>query len=136
MRRLKTLALLVLFAAGVVQGWRFRPYDRAVLADDQLYFYVAERVASGVPPHLSLVDHKHQLAAMVSGAAIAVGRPFGADDVLAGRMPSIVFAAAVAPLLCILGEALTGSFVAGLMAAICSLTFRMFYIEAATGFRP
>jgi hypothetical protein len=135
-RSLKTLALLVLFAAGVIAGWRFRPVDRPIFADDQLYFYVAERAASGVPPHVSLVDHKHQLAPLISAAAIAVGRVFGADDVLAGRIVSILAAAAVVPLLGLLAAALTGSFAAGLAAAACTLTLKMFFIEAATGFRP
>lgn len=135
-RSVKFLVLAALFAAGLVQGLRFHPADRAVFADDQLYFYVAERAASGVPPHVSLVDHKHQLTPLVSGAAIAIGRIFGADDVLAGRVPSILLAAAVVPLLCMLGEGLTGSFAAGLVAAACALTFKMFFIEAATGFRP
>jgi len=130
------LALAALFAAGVFQGLRFRPAERAVYADDQLYFYVAERAASGVPPHVSLVDHKHQLAPLISAASMAIGRLFGADDVLAGRVPSIVLAAAVVPMLCMLGEALTGSFAAGVAAAACALTLKMFFIEAATGFRP
>jgi hypothetical protein len=133
---LRALALVALFLAGIHQGWTFRPWDRAVIADDQLYFYVAERAASGVAPHASLVDHKHQLSGLVSGAAMAVGRLFGADDVQAARVPSIVFAAAVVPLLTMLAAALTGSFAAGLVAGACALTFRMFFIEAATGFRP
>jgi hypothetical protein len=40
---------------------------------------------------------------------MAIGRLFGADDVLAGRVPSIVLAAAVVPMLCMLGEALTAA---------------------------
>lgn len=136
MHGLRALALLVLFLAGIHQGWTFRPWDRGIIADDQLYFYVAERAASGVAPHASLVDHKHQLSGLISGAAMAVGRVFGADDVQAARVPSIVFAAAIVPLLVVIAEAVTGSFAAGLVAGACALTFRMFFIEAATGFRP
>ena len=52
------------------------------------------------------------------------------------RSGVIVLAAAVVPLLCVLAYALTGSYGAALVAAACALTFRMFFVEAATGFRP
>jgi hypothetical protein len=55
----------------------YEPFDRPITIDNQLYFYVAERVAAGVPPHLSLVDHKHALSAMLSGWAMWPGRVFG-----------------------------------------------------------
>jgi hypothetical protein len=112
------------------------PLVRSVQTDNQLYFFVAERVASGVPPHISLVDHKHQLPALLSGAAIAAGRRLGADDVIAARVLSIAVAVVIVVGLFALAHTLTGDPFAAMLTALAFLSFRTVFLEAATGFRP
>src|SRR5688500_3553860 len=91
-----------LFAAGLYQAYTHYPAQVGLVGDDQLYFFVAERAASGVPPHLSLVDHKHQLTALLSAIPMRIGRSFGADDVVAGRVASMLAAAGTVVLLFLL----------------------------------
>src|SRR5262245_35580044 len=79
---------VVLAAITLLQCWRYEPLSRPITVDDQVYFYISERAAAGVPPHVSLVDHKHQLTALLSAAAMSAGRPLGIDDVIAARVLS------------------------------------------------
>ena len=125
---------LGLAAAAIVQIVRFEPTVRSVQADNQIYFYIAERVAAGVAPHVSLVDHKHQLSALLSGAAISTGRMWGADDVMSSRLLSAVIAVLTVLLIFQLGLSVSGSLVAGLFAAVAFLGFRSLFLEAAIGF--
>lgn len=104
--------------------------------DNQVYFYVAERVAAGVPPHVSLLDHKHALAAMLSGWAMVGGRALGVDDVLAVRALSIAVAALVPPAVWSVTLRLTSIPLAAHLAAFVALSFDDFFSQGAAGVRP
>ncbi|MFN2377191.1 MAG: hypothetical protein ABR538_11685, partial [Candidatus Binatia bacterium] len=90
--------LVVWALAAAAFFWRLDALERPLRADNQLYFFMAERAASGVPPHVSHVDSKNQLGVLVTAAAIAGGRAVGADDVVASRVVSIAAAAAAVAL--------------------------------------
>jgi len=121
---------------GAYSAWANAPLTRPITIDNQLYYYIAEQVADGVPPHVSLVDHKHALSSMLSGAAIAVGRLFDVDDVFATRAVSLAFAVLVAPGLWIIAYQLTKNAVVAHLAAAIMLTFGDYYSQAAMGVRP
>ena len=114
----------------------YEPFDRPITIDNQLYFYVAERVAAGVPPHVSLVDHKHALSAMLSGWAMWPGRVFGLDDVYSVRVLSMLFAATLPAALWSVALRLTGRPIVAHIAAFVSLSFDDFFAQAAMGVRP
>lgn len=114
----------------------YEPFERAITIDNQLYFYVAERVAAGVPPHVSLVDHKHALSAMLSGWAMWPGRAFGLDDVYSVRVLSMLFAATLPAALWTVALRLTGRPIAAHIAAFVSLSFDDFFAQAVMGVRP
>lgn len=114
----------------------YTPTERGIYYDNQIYFYMSERVASGEPPHVSLVDHKHQLSTMLSGWAISIGRSLDLDDVMAGRGLSIGFALAFPALIALLAAQTWGSAAAAWLAAALCVSFVDFYFMAVVGFRP
>jgi hypothetical protein len=132
----RRLHLAAFFLLGLYANWANLPTERPITIDNQLYYYVAERVASGVPPHISLVDHKHALSSMVSGAAIAIGRMTGMDDVMAARTVSVLLTALIAPALWIAAYELTKNAVVAHLTAAIFLTFTDFFAQAAMGVRP
>jgi hypothetical protein len=127
-------ALLV--AGTIVAWWIQEPFTRALAADNQLYWYMSERVASGVAPYASIVDLKHALAPLVTGAGIAFGRMFGVDDVLASRLVSLL--ASIATVLGIhrLARMLGWSAMAAAIAATAMLCFGEYHMQVASGARP
>lgn len=127
----RALLAWALFAAAFC--WRLDPVHRPLVADNQLYFYMAERAASGVPPHVSHVDSKNQLGVLITAAAIAAGRPAGVDDVLASRIVSIAFLSLSVALAAELAAALAGSTIAGHVSALSLLAVRALADHSAAG---
>ncbi|MFN2425725.1 MAG: glycosyltransferase family 39 protein [Candidatus Binatia bacterium] len=130
---MKRTFLLFWAIVAVAVCWRLDPVDRPLTGDNQLYFYLAERAASGVPPHVSHVDTKNQLGTLITATAIASGRGAGVDDVLASRVASIAFAAVSVVLAAELATLLAGSVAAGHVAAVALLAARGVAEHAATG---
>jgi hypothetical protein len=133
-RRCAPYAVLVALALWLCR--LYEPFDRAITIDNQLYIYVAERVAAGVPPHVSLVDHKHALSAMLSGWAMWVGRAVGIDDVHSARILSMGMAATLPAALWAVALQLTGRTIVAHIAAFVALTFDDFFAQSAMGVRP
>jgi hypothetical protein len=117
------------------------PASRPITGDNQVYFFMAERAASGTPPHLSHVDTKQQLGTLVTAAAIATGRAAGFDDVLAARTVSIAAAATAVALAALLAWSFAAALLpsagapllAAAFAALGVITARGFAEHAATG---
>jgi len=107
--------------------------ERPLLADNQLYFYMAERAASGVPPHVSFVDSKNELGVLLTAAAIGAGRVVGIDDVMSSRAVSVVFMALSVALVAELATLLAGGAAAGHVAALALLAVRGMAEHTATG---
>lgn len=127
-------AVAALAAAGICRS--YQPARAELAMDNQHYFYIAERAASGRPPHVSQIDSKSQLGPLIAAAAIAVARPLGGDDVIAARtmgMATVLVSVAVAALLAFdLGGGVAGAVLtAGLLFLVRGL-----FVEGATGVRP
>lgn len=113
--------------------WRLDPVERPLVADNQLYFYMAERAAAGVPPHISHVDSKNELGVLLTAGAIRAGRMVGMDDVLSSRLISIAFAVAAVVLIAELGTLLTASAAVGHLSALALLAARGIAEHSAAG---
>lgn len=124
-------ALVTVLACAAAGAW-WRP----LTADNQVYFFVAERAASGVPPHLSLVDSKSQWSGLLGAAGIVAGRAVGLDDVRSTRVVSIAFAAAAVAAIAELGLLVGGARAGGHLAALALLGSRGFVAHAAIGSNP
>ena len=135
-RRARALLALAFFFVGVAAGWRQDPKTRPFTFDNQIYFYMAERAAAGVAPHVSLVDHKHQLSTILSGLAIRAGRKLGIQDVIAVRAMSIAVAGLTVAAVTWLAAELTGSLAGAALAGLAMLVFPGYFTQAAMGVRP
>jgi hypothetical protein len=133
---MKRSSLLLWAFVALLACWRLDPAQRPITGDNQLYLYLAERAASGVAPHVSLVDTKSQLGVLTTAAAMRAGRGAGIDDVASSRAASIAVAATAVVLAGMLAALLTGSTVAGHVAALAMLASRGFADHAATGSNP
>jgi hypothetical protein len=127
---------LAFFALGAWCSWVFDPASLSFSADNQTFYFISERFASGIPPHEGLVNHKLALSMMLSGGAIRIGRLLGVDDVSAARMLSVAFAAGMPALVYVLTLRLARNRAAALLAGAAMLTFSDFFKQGAMGVRP
>jgi hypothetical protein len=123
------------FAAAVYVSWLHDPVRKGLSFDNQVYYYIADQVADGVPPHVSLVEHKHQLPTLMSGFAMRAARAFGGDELLAMRVVSIAMAGVMTASTAWVAAELAG-LGAGLIAACAMLALPGMYSQAAMGVRP
>lgn len=124
------------FFAGVAYCLRFRPDVRPFAIDNQIYFFMAERVASGVPPHISMVDHKNALSSLVSGLAIAIGRWLDLDDATSVRIVSCAATGATVAAVWLLTWRLRGRQIDAHVAALSMFVFVDFFVQGSQGVRP
>ncbi|RMF22708.1 MAG: hypothetical protein D6760_06910, partial [Deltaproteobacteria bacterium] len=127
---------VAVFAAALAACWSFGPGRLGFAIDNQAFFYVAERVAAGTPPHVSLVNHKLALAMLVSGWAMNAGRMVGLDDVMSVRLLSMAVAAGGVVLLWQLARRLLDGGRAALLALLIMLSSWDFFLQACMGVRP
>ncbi|HYC00637.1 MAG TPA: hypothetical protein VEC57_15995 [Candidatus Limnocylindrales bacterium] len=132
----RRVLLLVICAVTVVACLRHQLMERRIDDDNRLYFYLAERAASGVAPHVSAPDVKTQLGTLTFAASIAAGRMLGADDVIAGRLGSTVTLALAAVAVAALVLEITGSALAAALAVLALLTANGVLYHTAVGFNP
>lgn len=124
------------FVIALANIWVYRGWERSLTADNQHYFFIAERAASGLAPHLSQVDPKTMLAPMLGGLAISAGRTVGLDDVHAAKLLSFLVVGFSVGLMWYLGWRLSGDPWAGHFAALALLGCWGFFHEGAIGARP
>ena len=125
------------FALALAMCWLRGPSDMSLLVDNQHYFFIAERAASGIAPHVSQFDPKNALSLLITAAAIKASRLTGiGDDLAAARWISIVFASAAVSLLWLCVWMLTRRRLAAHLSAVIMLGFPLFFIMAAMGARP
>jgi hypothetical protein len=111
-------------------------HDLPLLSDNQHYFFIAERAASGVPPHISQFDPKNALGILIPAGAIRIGRLAGIDDLVAVRMISIAAGALAVALIWPLARRLTGSATAAWIGSAAMLALHRFVLMAAMGAQP
>ncbi|MFN2426031.1 MAG: hypothetical protein ABR587_06250 [Candidatus Binatia bacterium] len=126
----------LLFLIGLGACWRLNPLGVPIQFDNQVYYYIAERAASGIPPHVSEFDPKNALSMLMTAAAIRIGRGVGVDDLLAARALSIAVTAAVLPLLWTATRRLGGNRWMAAVAVAVPLLFVDYLSLAVAGARP
>lgn len=126
------VALLV----GVAACYRYDLAELPIVLDNQTYFTIAERAASGVAPHVSQFDPKNALSMLLTAAAMAVGRLFGADDVYAARAAGVLATGLTFSLVWLAARRLWQSRTAAWGAVVSLLVFHGFTYLGAMGSRP
>jgi hypothetical protein len=110
--------------------------DTPLLSDNQHYFFIAERAAAGVPPHISQFDPKNALGMLLTAAAIVTGRVIGIDDIAASRIVSIGAGALAVALVWPLARRMTGSRTAAWIAFVGMMSLERFMIMSVMGSQP
>lgn len=110
--------------------------DMALLADNQHYFFIAERAASGIPPHVSHFDPKNALGMLITAAAIRAGSLAGVDELLASRIVSVIAGGLAVALIGPLTRRLTASTIAAWVASVAMFSSWRFVVMAAMGSQP
>ncbi|HXC49322.1 MAG TPA: hypothetical protein VN634_00440 [Candidatus Limnocylindrales bacterium] len=124
------------FAIGILACWKLNPGRAPIQQDDQVYFYISERAASGIAPHISEFDPKNALSMMVNAVFIWFGRHIGADDLMAARTASILAVGFCSALLWICARRIGGTRAMAHMAAVFPLLFVDFLTLAVAGAQP
>ncbi len=113
----------------------FQPWSVAIQGlDSMFYYFTAERVAYGTPPHLSAFSPQNALGVVLPGLGVLAGRLVGVDAVYASRVVTIGVYAISAGIVALLGLRLFGRWSGGLFAALVYLTFTpLAFMATATG---
>jgi hypothetical protein len=135
-RARRALGAAAAFAVVLAAQWARDPATLPLTLDNQHYYFVAERAASGVPPHLSHFDSKHELSMVLTAAAIRAGRALGVSDVPAARAASMVALALAAAALWALARDLSGDALAAWLALGVLLAFDGLLVMGAMGAQP
>ena len=140
---MKSAAAWSLIAVAVC--FLYGPGELAFVGDNRGQFYIAERVASGVPPHISSISGKSSLSFLISGAGIFVGRATGLPDYWSVRLVSILVLAASVGLCWMVTYRLlreegqnesADSRSAAHLAALAMISFHGYLYQGAMGARP
>jgi hypothetical protein len=104
--------------------------------DPAIYMYSARAMAEGVPPYVSIFDHKGPLSLMLAWPAAAIARAAGGDDLLFARVSFAVVGAVCVCALFALARRLLGSEAAALSAALVLLAIPGLREQTAAGPHP
>ncbi|MCK5581063.1 MAG: DolP-mannose mannosyltransferase [Candidatus Omnitrophica bacterium] len=132
--KLVLFVFLLIATAGI--ALYYGVIDLPLRVDNQHYFYMSERVASGVSPYTSHFDPKHALSMFLTGAAIFVGRTIGISDIASARLLSLFILAVSIWLIWILTYHLTKSPRAAVLACLAMFTFSGYIYMGVIGSRP
>ena len=119
-RNASALLLVLLLAAGVYYGQSF---EGALSRDNAIYLYSGQRMAEGIPPYVSIFDHKGPLAPMLVGAGVMISKYLGATDITAVRAVFFSIGCLAVAATYALGGTLFKSQRAGLFTALTFLGF-------------
>ena len=113
--------LLVLFLAAIV--YYGQSFEGALSRDNAIYLYSGQRMAEGIPPYVSIFDHKGPLAPMLVGVGVVISKYLGATDITAVRGVFFLIGCLAVVAAYGLGNSLFKSQRAGLFTALTFLGF-------------
>lgn len=127
------VGLVSLAAAVVFEQYGFYGF---LGRDDSIYIYSGQQMLRGIPPYVSMFDHKGPLAPMLAGAGVFAARLFSWDDVFGVRLLFFSLGSLAAGALFLLGRDLFKSRLIGLLSAALLVNFWAFGIYVPSGPQP
>jgi len=126
--------LLILALAAFVYG--LYGFDGVLLRDYSIYLYSGQRMAEGVPPYVSVFDHKGPFSPMLAGLGVTLSQLLSWDDVYTVRL--VFYAAGCLAVLAVylLGKSVFRSQTAGFFSALTFLGFYAYAQAASSGPEP
>jgi hypothetical protein len=128
------LPLLILALAVFVYG--MYGFDGVLPLDYSIYLYSGQRMAEGIPPYLSIFDHKGPLSPMIAGLGVMLSKLLGWDDVYTVRVVFFTTGCLTVVAVYLLGKSVFRSQVVGFFAALTFLGFYAYGYPAASGPEP
>ncbi len=128
------LPLLVLALAVFV--YSLYGFDQVLLRDYSIYLYSGQRMAEGIPPYVSVFDHKGPLSPMLAGLGVMLSQQLSWDDVLTVRLVFFTTGCLAVVAVYLLGKDVFRSQTAGFFAALTFLGFYAYAQAAASGPEP
>src|SRR5918912_232899 len=129
-----SLPLLVLFLAVFVYG--MYGFDGVLLRDYSIYLYSGQKMAEGVPPYVSVFDHKGPLSPMLAGLGVVLSQQLNWDDIYTVRLVFFATGCLTAVAVYLLGKSAFRSQAAGFFGALAFLGFYGFAESVASGPEP
>jgi hypothetical protein len=94
------------------------PLTKPLSYDGGVFVYLAQQIASGNPPYMTVFDHKTPLAGILGAIFIELGRLFNIYDLYAVRAGALILSIIHVLLILLLIKALTKSSVAAITGAV------------------
>ncbi|MGI9048057.1 MAG: ArnT family glycosyltransferase [Rubrobacteraceae bacterium] len=108
-------------------------FEGPLYRDYGIYLYGGQRMADGVPPYVSIFDHKGPLPVMIAGIGAVIAELSNWDDIYAVRLVFFITGCLSVVAVYLLGGSVFRSRVAGLFAALTFLGFYSFARSVASG---
>ena len=115
------LPLFILALAALVYG--MYGFDGVLLRDYSIYLYSGQRMAEGVPPYVSIFDHKGPLSPMIAGFGVMLSKVLDWDDILTVRLVFFATGCLTVMAVYLLGKSIFCSQVTGFFGALTFLGF-------------
>lgn len=128
------LPLLVLVLAALVYG--LYGFEGVLLRDYSIYLYGGQRMAEGIPPYVSVFDHKGPLSPMIAGLGVTLAEQLTWDDIYTVRLVFFATGCLAAVAVYLLGKNVFRSQAAGLFGALAFLGCYGFAQPVASGPEP
>ncbi|MBI2845309.1 MAG: DolP-mannose mannosyltransferase, partial [Chloroflexi bacterium] len=104
--------------------------------DPAIFLYAGQRMADGVPPYVSIFDHKAPLAYILPGLGVIISRLWGGDDIYTVRLLFFTMSCLTAVAVFLLGSSIFERHWVGFFAALTFLGFEPFAQGAGSGPKP
>jgi hypothetical protein len=127
---------LAVFAAAVVLAAMYRPFALPEGGDNAIWDYVAQCILRGQVPYRDVIEIKTPAAAYLSALAMATGKLFGSDTVLAVRVLFVLLVGVLCVVVYLVGEAYLRNRPAALLACLVPLLAPELMVMMISGTRP
>jgi hypothetical protein len=119
------VTLVLIFAlAAAVSSWY--GLGGGLSRDGAIYLYSGQRMAEGLPPYVSVFDHKGPLAPMLAGAGVMLSKLLNSNDIMTVRVIFFLMGCLAVVSAYLLGSSLFKCQRAGVFAALTFLAFFCF----------
>ena len=140
-RRLATInpnvgLVIAAFLAGAAVLLMYDPLRQMEVGDEAGYDYIAQCILRGQIPYRDVVDSKAPFGMYLSALAMAIGRAFGVQDVIAVRLLYVAFGGILCAIIYLVAESYFESRLAGAIALLVPLMSGQFVLMMAGGTRP
>lgn len=127
---LLTASLVFLIAGAVFSQYGFKGILSFI---DAIYLYSGQQMAQGVPPYVSIFDHKGPLAPLISGIGVSIATLLNLNDIFVVRIVFLVLSSLTVVGVYFLSSALFSSQKIGFLTAFTYIGFSSFGTQAASG---